>query len=167
MPLIPRPRKTLDQDRADPKLDWERRIGPDPGDPRFDSCPHETRDREAHKHAERCITLSLEAWLVRQQRCLNCPLILTDLLLQHSRCGFCLRPLCPSCKELLDGLCMACHGVHAEQLESRLPARGRAAGSAEAATSASASSAPPTLPQGSEASFQILHSEEEQEARHP
>ena len=148
---VPRSKKTLDQDRVAPKLDWERRVGPDPRDPRCDSCQY--------------VTLALEEWLILQQRCLNCPIILTDPSLQLSCCDFCLGPLCLRCEEWLDGICVPCRGARSvEKLESRLPARDRAAGSTEAATSASASPAPPTLPQGPEANSQILHSEEEQDA---
>ena len=138
MPLIPIPRETLDQDRVEPG----------PRDPRCDSCEY--------------VTLALEEWL--QQRCLNCPIILVDPILQLNCCDFCLGPLCIRCEEWLDGLCVPCRDAQSvEQLESRY----RAASSTEAATSASASSSPPTLPQDTEASFQILHSEEEQETRHP
>ena len=43
--------KTLDGDSHDPRLDWERRIGPDPRDPRCDSCPHEELRRNVNQYA--------------------------------------------------------------------------------------------------------------------
>ena len=116
----------------------------------------------------RVVYLSQGERTARNPHCLNCPRVLTGLVLQRFRCDSCLGPLCPRCKGRLNGICGTCREARdVKKRESKPKTRDRAAGSTEAATSASASSAPPTLPQGSEASFQILHSEEEQEVRHP
>ena len=43
--------KAFAGDSRDPRLDWERLVGPDPRDPRCDFCPHEELYRNANQHA--------------------------------------------------------------------------------------------------------------------
>ena len=201
---VPKSKKTIDQDRVDPKLDWEWRVGPDPRDPLCDSCQHEAMDRKANQHAAwwKCKECDLRIFYIPRKgktgRHRAAGPLPADVKWPESK---------PPAQTRTTATPEAAAAAAGPTWEAYLPTpppaegtaretsptpsfgrRGRAEkGSAArnvspksmrnatprtemtppAPTGQSASPAPPTSPQGSEASFQILHSEEEQEVRHP